>query len=191
MGLFGSKAKRELRKDLAREKKTQYEGTNMQPIGQIPSEVEVVLSLDPAKELLSISYKAIAITLPYNRINSFTVEIISTDKTNKVLKGAQSFLENTDTNPTGFDPLGVKKLFSGLAGNVASNLIPQNKVIDAISTLSYVDKNGEPQQLQFSNSWETGHGINNDDAFQDYQAQEFSKVIHAIISRRAENITEL
>ncbi len=191
MGLFGSSQERDLKKDLARERKVKYKGTNLQQIGQIPSGVEVVLSLDPEKEALCITYKSTVITLPYDRIQSFAVGLMETDKTNKILKGAQSFLSSTEAKPTGFDPLGAKKLFAGLAGNVASNLIPQNKIISAIATLSYTDKSGIDQQLQFSNSQETGYGISHDDAFHDIEAEEFAKVILAMKSRRSEKITEL
>ncbi|MBR0514949.1 MAG: DUF1016 family protein [Clostridia bacterium] len=191
MGLFKPSAARELKKDLSVERKTKYTGTNLQPIGKIPSGVVVTLSLDPDRDALSIEYKGNAITLPYERITGFTVGLTSTDKTNKVLKGAQNFLGNTEVRPTGFDPLGAKKLFSGLVGNVASNLIPQKKEICAISVLSYNDKNGEPQQLQFSNTMETDYGINNEEQYKDFQAEEFAKIIHAMKSRYADSITEL
>ena len=191
MGLFKRDPMKEMKKDLAQERKARYTGTSVQGIGQIPSEVQVSLSLDPDREVLVILYKHKEITLPYDRIISFTVEYTSVDKTNKIVKGAQDFLENADVRPSGFDPLGIKKLATGLAGNVASKLIPKNQMICAISVLSYLDKNGERQQLQFSNSMETGYGINNDNSFVDAQALEFAKAVKTMKSRYEENITEL
>lgn len=201
MGLFGSKedkakAKEEkmLRKDLAREKKERFEGTNMQPIGQIPSGVDVLLSLSPENETLIISYKAIKITLPYFRIVSFTNSVVVTDKTNNILKGAQNYLEQAETKDTGLDLLGTKKLVAGLAGNVASSLIPHNLNVETVSTLTFIDKNGEQQELKFSNSAETGYALSNEEAierFQDQRAVSFSEMIRIIASRYAENITEL
>ena len=191
MGLFKSNPNKDLKKDLSQERKTKYKGTNLQPIGQIPVGVEVTLSLDPEKEVLCISYRSDTITLPYDRVTGFSVALVETDKTNQILKSAQSFLGNADVAPTGFDPLGAKKLIAGLASNVASNLIPQKKEISAISTLQFIDKKGIDQELRFSNSEETGYGINHEDAYHDYGAEAFAKVINAMKSRRSEHITEL
>ena len=183
MGLFKSNPNKDLKKDLSQERKTKYKGTNLQPIGQIPVGVEVTLSLDPEKEVLCISYRSDTITLPYDRVTGFSVALVETDKTNQILK--------IDVAPTGFDPLGAKKLIAGLASNVASNLIPQKKEISAISTLQFIDKKGIDQELRFSNSEETGYGINHEDAYHDYGAEAFAKVINAMKSRRSEHITEL
>ena len=54
MGLFKKDPTKELKKDLSRERKTKYTGISAQPIGQIPSGVEVTLSLDPDREVLVI-----------------------------------------------------------------------------------------------------------------------------------------
>ena len=194
MGLFRTKEERMIKKDLSREKNACYEGTSVQSIGQIPAGAEVALTLDPEKQVLNISYKNVNITLPYNRIKSFTCAFTTTDKTNNILKGAQNFLQTTEATPKGFDPIGAKKLVAGLAGNVASNLIPRNFIVHTISILSYIDKNGQMQQLQFNTSRETGHIINTEEniqAYHDYSAIEFSQVIAMITSRQAESITEL
>ncbi len=194
MGLFGSKEERIKKRDYSKEKKARYEGTNMQAIGQIPIGVNVILSLDPEKELLNIGYKTINISLPYNRIKSFTCTFVTTDKTNNILKGAQNFLQTAEASPKGFDPLGAKKLVAGLAGNVASNLIPVNLIVHTIAILSYIDKNGQNQQLQFNTTRETGHIINTEENIQmyhDYTAINFSEIITMITSRHAESITEL
>ena len=194
MGLFGSKEERAKKRDFSKEKRTRYKGINMQPIGQIPDTVEVVLSLTPEQEVLNITYKAINITLPYSRIIGFTYGIETIDKTHSILKNAQSFLGNAEAKPTGFDPLGARKLVAGLAGNVASSLIPRKTDVRTVSTLMYIDKNGVQQQLQFYNSCETGYMMNTDDIEQQYKDEEavhFSDVIKMITSRQAENITEL
>ena len=110
MGLFGSKEERAKKRDFSKEKRTRYKWINMQPIGQIPDTVEVVLSLTPEQEVLNITYKAINITLPYSRIIGFTYGIETIDKTHSILKNAQSFLGNAEAKPTGFDPLGARTL---------------------------------------------------------------------------------
>ena len=194
MGLFGSKEERAKKRDLSKEKKARYKGINMQPIGQIPDSVEVILSLIPDQEILNISYKAINIALPYSRIIGFSYNIETTDKTHSILKNAQNYLGNADIKPTGLDPLGAKKLVAGLAENVASSLIPRKIDVRTISTLKYTDKNGSQQQLQFYNSHETGYMVNTDDIeeqFQDGEAVHFSEIIKMITSRQAESITEL
>lgn len=194
MGLFGSKEERAKKRDYSKEKRARYKGINMQPIGQIPDAVEVVLSLTPEQEVLNIAYKAINITLPYSRIIGFSYNIETTDKTHSILKNAQTYLGNAEATPAGFDPLGAKKLVAGLTGNVASSLIPRKTDVRTVSTLKYTDKNGVQQQLQFYNSYETGYMVNTNDIEEEYQdegAVHFSEVIKAITSRQAESITEL
>lgn len=194
MGLFGSKEERAKKRDFSKEKRARYKGIALQPIGQIPDAVEVVLSLSPEQEVLNISYKAINITLPYNRIVGFTYSIETSDKTHSILKNAQNYLENADAKPTGFDPLGAKKLVAGLTGNVVGSLIPRKTDVRTISTLKYTDKSGILQQLLFYNSYETGYMVNTDDLEEQYQDEEavhFSEVVKMITSRQAESITEL
>ena len=198
MGLFGTKKSKEERireKDYLKEKKTQFDGMNMQQIGQIPMGVNVVLSLNPDNETLIISYKTVSVTLPYQRIIAFTNQIETRDKTHSILKGAQSFLEkNAEEKPLPFDIFGAKKLVAGLAENVAGSLVPHNLDVETISTLRYTDKNGEQKELQFSNTRETGYSIIRDENLKKYEDQgatDFAEIITMITSRYAESITEL
>ena len=201
MGLFMTKeekvkARNEKikKRDYSKEKKARYSGTNLQDIGQIPAGEEIVLSLIPEKEVLNISYKTINITLPYDRIKNFTYEVVTSDKTNSIVKNAQNYLENAELKPLGVDLLGAKKLVTGLAGHVAGSLIPSNLNVATISSLIYIDKNGEQKELKFSNSEETGYAINTEERLKTYidsDAISFSEVITMVKSRQNENMTEL
>ena len=166
----------------------------MQPIGQIPKDAIVTLTLDPEQEMLFITHKTISISLPFSRINNFECKLVYVDKTNNVLKGAQGFLQNAEAAPTGFDPIGAKKIIAGLAGNIASNLIPSNLVVYTVGTLFYTDKNGVGQYLQFATSRETGNIIKTDEnirMYKDQSAYNFSAKVAIIKSQQAEAVTEL
>ena len=185
MALFKSKEEKtvirnekERRKQFAAEKAASYEGESLQIIGKIPKAVSVKLSLRPEEKLLNINYKAIDITLPYERIIGFDSAVESSDTTGKGTEFA-------------------KKLFSGgrgvigVGGNLISGMIARTKLVVTIGRLRYYDKSGVERELDFMRKRECSYDNFEPDNDQDFVTSAFETVIGSIVANHGVDITEL
>ena len=176
MGLFKTKEEKEKIKkerELKKESSLRYMGKNLEPIGQIPQGSFVILSLIPEKSCLNIRHQKTDITLPYERIISFTVNNeVSLTKSGSTIKRAAigGFL---------FGDTGA--VVGGMSGK-------GNTTVKWFGTLLYKDKDGNNKELNFLEETLTGCYKN---ANKSYMARQFEETINKIASRYAENITEL
>lgn len=133
MGLFKSKEER----DMKFERSLVFTGSTMQPIGKIQSGWLVDLTLDPEDRKLHIKNKNAGadITVPYSRIKGFSLESETTlaqsgRTVGRALIGGALF---------------------GAAGAVVGGMSGKGKTKTTwYGILSYEDKNGEIQELVFS-----------------------------------------
>lgn len=163
MGLFGSKTESSL----------MYMGETLEPIGKIPIKVVVGLSLKNEDESLHIHYNTTDITLPFNRILSFSTESETT------LKKAGNSLSGA--------------LIGGAIGGGIGAVIGAGKNkgktdIKWISTLTYKDKNGQVQELHFIDWSLTGYYKGET---RHWAYSQFAEKINSIVSSYADDITEL
>ena len=176
MGLFKSKEDKEQRKQekaIKKEASVAFMGESLQPIGKIPMKKLTFLTLKPTEKILCISHEKIEITLPYDRIRGFRLE----DETTFVKSGS-----------TIGRALVGGALF-GKTGAIVGGMSAKGKTNKKwIGTLSYVDKDGNPQELSFIQWGLTGPY---DDNNKHYGASQFETKVNEIVSRYAENITEL
>ena len=176
MGLFKSKEEKERRKQEKSDKKEAslvFVGESLQSIGKIPSGKNVGLTLMPGEQILNIHYDKIDITLPYERIRGFKLE----DETTLAKNGST----------IGRSVIGGA-LF-GKTGAIVGGMSAKGKTNTKwIGTLSYVDKDGNFQELSFIQWGLTGHY---EGASKHYGASQFENKINEIASRFGEDITEL
>lgn len=166
MGLFKSKEEKTLKKEAS----VAFMGSSLQPIGKIPSGSLVVLTLKPTEQVLNIHYEKIDITLPYERLRGFRLE----DETTIAKSGS-----------TIGRALVGGALFGG-AGAIVGGMSAKGKTKTKwIGTLSYIDKEGNAQDLSFIQWGLTGP----------YEGESnilpFVNIVNGIVSRYGEDITEL
>lgn len=169
MGFFKTKEEKELK----REKSVVFVGESLQPIGKIPAGKTVGLSLKPDTKALNIHFDKIDITLPYERITGFSlVDEVTLAKSGSGLGGA----------------IVGGALFGGAGAIVGQNIKKGKTDVKWISTLSYTDKDGNAQELSFIQWGVTGHYKG---ATKHYGASQFENKLNEIVSRYADDITEL
>lgn len=176
MGLFKTKEEKEQRKQekaIKKEASLAFMGESLQPIGKIPSGKTVLIDLKPDSQVLRICYDKTEITLPYERIRGFKLE----DETTLAKSG----------NTIGRALVGGA-LFGGAGAVVGGMSGKGNTKTKWIGTLSYIDKDGNSQELAFIQWGLTGHY---EDNTKHYGASQFENKVNEIVSRYAEDITEL
>lgn len=184
MGFFiKSKEEREQARDRSQEKKAYFEGETLQIVGRIPNGASVKLTLKPDQQVLNINHERINITLPYNRISGFHLERELSPKQSKGKEIATSVLQS------GILGRGIV----GTVGRVAGNLIPQTNEMSSIAILTYIDRNGNEQELRFLRKHLIEHEVFEDTVEdKDYDADEFESILNRIIcSNQGRNIDEL
>lgn len=183
MGFFKSKEEREQARDRSQEKKAYFEGETLQIVGRIPNGASVKLTLKPDEQVLNINHERINITLPYKRIMRFHLERELSPKQSKGKELAASVLQS------GILGRGIV----GKVGRVAGNLIPQTNEMSSIAILSYIDKEGNEQELRFLRKYLIEHEVFEDTVEdKDHVADEFESVLNRIIFNiQGKNINEL
>lgn len=171
MGLFSKKSPEE--KAQKKEAAAVFLGESLQAIGKIPAGKCVGLSLKPADQVLNIHYDKTDITLPYERLRGFRVEDeVTLAKSGSGLGGAI-----------------VGGALFGVGGAIVGQNMKKGKTaIKWVATLSYVDKEGSSQALNFI-QW-SGFGYY-EGASKHWGASQFENAINEIVSRYGEDITEL
>jgi len=166
MGLFKTKEEKEIKKEAS----VAFMGETLQAIGKIPSGKVVFLTLKPIEKVLNIHYEKIDITLPYERIRGFKLE----DETTLAKSGS-----------TIGRALVGGALFGKTGAVVGGMSAKGNTKTKWIGTLSYVDKEGNLQELAFIQWGLTGP----------YEGETnilpFEKKVNEIVSRYSEDISEL
>jgi hypothetical protein len=164
MGLFSKKSP---------EEKVAFLGETMQNIGKIPAGKCVGITLKASDKALNLHHDKIDITLPYARIKGFKLEDeVTLAKSGSGLGGA----------------IVGGALFGGAGAIVGQNMKKGKTNIKWIGTLSYEDKDGNLQELNFIQWGMTGHY---EGATKNYAAAQFEKVVNEIVSSYADDITEL
>ena len=171
MGLFTKKTQEE--KAIKKEASLSFLGESVQAIGKIPAGKCVGLTLKPDQEVLNIHHNKIDITLPYERIISFKLE----DETNIVKSGSG----------LGGAIVGGA-LFGGAGAIVGQNMKKGKTKTKWIATLTYKDKEGNTQELNFIQWGLTGYYEGDT---KHWEAGQFESTVNNIVSRYAEDITEL
>ena len=177
MGLFKSKEEKEEKKkakDLKKEASAVFMGESLQPIGKIPLGATVGLSLKPDNKVLNIHYNKTDITLPYDRIRGFRLESETT-----LAKNGSSIGRG----------LVGGALFGGAGAVVGGISAKGNTKTKWIGTLSYEDKDGSLQELNFI-EWGLPNGYYTGDMKHDGGAR-FEQQIQKIAYRSGNDITEL
>lgn len=175
MGLFSKKTaeEKEQEKRFKKESSLVFLGESLQPIGKIPAGKCVGLSLKPSDQVLNIHHDKIDITLPYKRLRGFKLEDeVTLSKSSSGLGGAIIG--------------GV--LFGGAGAIIGQNIKKGKTKVKWIATLSYEDKEGNLQTLNFIQWGLSGHYEGDT---KDWGAGQFEEVVNEIVSRYGENITEL
>lgn len=171
MGLFSKKTPEE--KAQKKEASVVFLGESLQAIGKIPAGKCVGLSLKPADQVLNIHYDKTDITLPYERLRGFRVEDeVTLAKSGSGLGGA----------------IVGGALFGAGGAIVGQNMKKGKTAVKWVATLSYVDKEGSSQALNFIQWGITGYY---EGATKHYGASQFENAINEIVSRYSEDITEL
>ena len=176
MRLFKSKEQKEQHKQekaMKKEASLSFVGESLQAIGRIPSGQTVGLTLKPDEQVLNIHFDKIDITLPYERMRGFRLE----NETTLAKSG----------NTIGRALVGGA-LFGGTGAMVGGMSAKGKTNTKWIGTLSYVDKEGNPQELSFIQWGLTGHY---EEATKHYGASLFENKVNEIASRFAEDINEL
>jgi putative salt-induced outer membrane protein YdiY len=171
MGFFTKKTKEE--KAIKKERLVSFLGESVQAIGKIPAGSCVGLSLKPDQEQLNIHNDKIDITLPYERIVSFRLE----DETTIAKSGS---------GLGGAIVGGV--LFGGAGAIVGQNMKKGNTKTKWIATLTYKDKEGNVQQLNFIQRTLMGYYEGDKKSF---DVEQFENTVNNIISRYSDDISEL
>lgn len=166
MGLFKNKEQKQ-------EKRASFIGDALQPIGKIPVNGCCGLTLKPDERVLNIHHNKIDITLPYDRIRSFQVENETT-------------LANSGSGLGGAIIGGA--LFGGAGAIVGQSAGKGKTKTKWIATLSYTDKEGTLQELNFVERGLTGLYDGNSKSL---SAMGFENVVNRIASDCSEDITEL
>lgn len=167
MGFF-SKSKED--KDHKADRSVLFTGTTLQPIGKIQQGWLVELRLDPDERKLRIKNKQAGadITIPYERLHGFELE----DETTLVQSGGT---------------LGralVGGVLFGAAGAVVGGMSGKGKTKTKwYGTLSYEDKDGNPQELHFE-EFMSGKNAS-------IVSLQFKQRVNAIAAGNREAVTEL
>lgn len=171
MGLFSKKTPEE--KAQKKESSVVFMGESLQPIGKIPAGKCVALTLKPSDQVLNVHYDKIDITLPYERLRGFRVDDeVSLSKSGSGLGGAI-----------------VGGALFGVGGAIVGQNAKKGKTkVKWIATLSYIDKDGNTQELNFIQWGISGYY---DGDVKHFGASQFENVINDIVSRYGEDITEL
>jgi hypothetical protein len=169
MGLFKSKEEKALKKEAS----VAFMGESLQPIGKIPMGKLTFLTLKPTEKVLRISHEKIEITLPYERIKGFRLE----DETTVAKSG--STIGRAIVGGALFGKTGAVVGGMSAKGNTKTKWI---------GTLSYGDKEGNPQELGFTQWGLTGPY---EDSNKHYGMSKFEIQVNEIVSRYSEDITEL
>lgn len=176
MGLFKSKEEKELKKkqrELKKEKTQLFFCDTLQPIGKIPQNACVGLSLIPDKKCLNIHHEQIDITLPYERILSFKVDNeVNLAKSNGTIGRA----------------IAGGILFGNTGAIVGGMSGKGNTTVKWFGTLLYQDKDGNKQELNFLERKLTGYY---DGANKSISASQFEECVNRVVSKYADDITEL
>lgn len=171
MGLFSKKSPEE--KAAKKESMAMFFGETVQPIGKIAAGKVVGLTLKPDDQVLNIHHDKTDITLPYNRIKGFKLEDeVTLSKSGSGLAGA----------------IVGGALFGGAGAIVGQNAKKGKTDVKWVGTLSYEDKDGNPQTLSFIQWGVTGHY---EGATKFGTASQFENAVNEIVSRFSEDITEL
>ena len=171
MGLFSKKTKEE--KQIKKESSQIFMGESLQAIGKIPVGACVGLTLVPADKVLNLHHDKIDITLPYERLRGFRLEDeVTLAKSGSGLGGA----------------VVGGALFGGVGAVVGQNVKKGKTKVKWIGTLSYEDKEGNLQSLNFIQWGITGHYEGDT---KHWGAGQFESTINEIVSRYGEDITEL
>lgn len=173
MGFFKTKEEKEQRKqekELKKEASVGFMGSTLQPIGKIPQGSVVGLSLKPTEKVLNIHHDKIDIALPYERLRGFKLE----DETTLAKSG--STIGRAIVGGTLFGKTGA------IVGGMSAK---GNTKTKWIGTLSYIDKDGNPQELNFIQWGLTGVYTGETNILP------FESKVNEIVSRYSEDITEL
>lgn len=171
MGLFSKKSPEE--KAQKKEASVMFMGESLQTIGKIPAGKCVGLTLKPSDKVLNIHHDKTDITLPYERLRGFRLEDeVTLAKSGSGLGGA----------------IVGGALFGGAGAVVGQNIKKGKTDVKWVGTLSYEDKEGNPQTLSFIEWGVTGHY---EGATKHYGASQFENAINEIVGRYGEDITEL
>lgn len=171
MGLFSKKTPEE--KAQKKEKSVMFLGESLQAIGKIPAGKCVGLSLKPTDQVLNLHHDKTDITLPYARLRGFKLE----DEVTLAKSGSG----------IGRAIVGGA-LFGGTGAIVGQNSKKGKTNVKWIGTLSYEDKEGNLKELSFIQWGMTGHY---EGAAKHFAAAQFENTINEIVSRYADDITEL
>lgn len=171
MGLFTKKTPEE--KAQKKESSVMFLGESLQSIGKIPAGKCVGLTLKPTDQVLNIHHDKTDITLPYTRLRGFRLEDeVTLAKSGSGLGGA----------------IVGGALFGGAGAIVGQNAKKGKTNIKWVATLTYEDKEGNLQTLNFIQWGMTGHY---EGASKHYGASQFENAINEIVGRYGEDITEL
>lgn len=171
MGLFTKKTPEE--KAQKKESSVMFLGESLQSIGKIPAGKCVGLTLKPTDQVLNIHHDKTDITLPYTRLRGFRLEDeVTLAKSGSGLGGA----------------IVGGALFGGAGAIVGQNAKKGKTNIKWVATLTYEDKEGNLQTLNFIQWGMTGHY---EGASKHYGALQFENAINEIVGRYGEDITEL
>lgn len=167
MGLFGKKSPDK------KEKSVMFMGESLQPIGKIAAGKCVGLTLKPADQVLNIHHDKIDITLPYERLKGFKLEDeITLAKSGSGLGGAI-----------------VGGALFGVGGAIVGQNMKKGKTdVKWVATLSYEDKEGNPQTLNFIQWGITGHY---EGSVKHWGASQFENAVNEIVARYGDDVTEL
>ena len=170
MGLFGETPEE---KQIKKEKSVAFWGKTLQPIGQIVQDALCILTLDPDNKKLVINNEKKQITLPYDRIRSFTiVDEVTLEKSGSGLGGAIA-----------------GGLLFGVAGAIVGSGLDKGKTkIKWFGALKYVDKDGKECELNFVEMAFTGFY---QEKIKNPAADKFERVVNEIAARNSEDINEL
>lgn len=167
MGFF-SKSKED--KDHKADRSVLFTGTSLQPIGKIQQGWLVELTLNPDERKLHLKHKQAGadITIPYERLLGFTLE----DETTLAQSGGT---------------LGralVGGVLFGAAGAVVGGMSGKGKTKTKwYGSLSYEDKDGNPQELHFED-FLSGKNVN-------LASLQFKNRVNAIAAGNRDEVTEL
>lgn len=171
MGLFTKKTPEE--KTHKKEASVLFLGETLQPIGKIPAGAVTGLSLKPDQEALNIHHDKIDITLPYERIISFRLE----DETTLAKSGS------------GLGGAIVGGALFGGAGAIVGQKMKKGKTKTKwVATLTYKDKDGNTQELNFIERGLTGYY---EGEIKNWSASQFEDTVNKIAGRYGDDITEL
>jgi len=178
MGLFSKKSpeeKEQRKQEIEKRKEASsiFLAKSMQAIGKIPAGQIVTLTLKPDNQVLNINHDKTDITLPYERLRGFRVEDeVTLAKSCGGLGGA----------------IVGGALFGGVGAIVGQNAKKGKTKVKWIGTLSYEDKEGNLQTLNFIEWGLTRHY---EGETKNWSASQFESAVNNIVARYGDDVTEL